>query len=117
VLGAQEGAQRLRLAAGERVLAELWATVEPAGERLRALKIEQAPAQLRCCVFRLLLLGRGVRREQQARAQQHQPARHDQPRAPFAERRAVLLQGSGKLIDEIPQRQTTEVELPCPREG
>ena len=58
-----------------------------------------------------LVLGRLLRREQQARAQQHEPRAHDEPVAFFAKHDSGLLQGSGQLVDEIEERDPRQIDL------
>ena len=105
------------MAAGEDVAPELRLAVEPSGERLHRLQVDETVAE-----FDRLRLGPGlhgrVRGQQETRTQLHQPGGHHHPVAFLAERRRRwrVLQGGRQLVDQSTKREPCQVDLMRPRQ-
>jgi hypothetical protein len=116
VLGRHRQPDELGFPAGEHVAAQLGPACKPGRECLHLPGCEQGAAQpLGFCLGRALLACAG--RQQEARAQQREPGRHDQPAHFLTQQcRRALLQGPLQLLDERRQRDAGQIDLMRARE-
>ena len=111
-------AEEFRPAARKHVVPELRPVLQPEGQRLDVFQGDQARAEL-IDLRRGVPLARRVRRQQQARAQLHQPGRHHHPVGLLAQRhrRRRLVQRGGQLVKQCGERDVGKIDFLRARQG